>query len=174
VQASVVIFVGFVVGSYGEVNFTTLGVVYGVLSSFFVALYGIYVRKIIEVVDKDEQRLIIYNTVLSIFGLLPLVYFSGEVGQIMANPLIYDSKFWFMMTLAGVAGLLINTATYLQIKFTSPLTHAISGTAKACVQTILGVMIYQNPISLMNGIGILLVIAGSFLYSYVRFSEMKK
>lgn len=54
-----------------------------------------------------------------------------------------------MMTLAGVAGLLINTATYLQIKFTSPLTHAISGTAKACVQTILGVMIYRNPVSLM-------------------------
>lgn len=74
---------GFVIGSYGEVNFTTLGVVYGVLSSFFVALYGMYafcvhrflsvavarcvlscvshprlysyVRKIIEVVDKDEQ-----------------------------------------------------------------------------------------------------------------------
>lgn len=54
-----------------------------------------------------------------------------------------------MMTLAGVAGLLINTATYLQIKFTSPLTHAISGTAKACVQTVLGVMIYQNPVSLL-------------------------
>lgn len=81
----------------------------------------------------------------------------------MSNPLIYDSRFWctqmcsplellisvVMMTLAGVAGLLINTATYLQIKFTSPLTHAISGTAKACVQTILGVMIYQNPISFM-------------------------
>lgn len=42
-QASVVIFVGFVVGSYGEVNFTTLGIVYGVLSSFFVALYGMCV-----------------------------------------------------------------------------------------------------------------------------------
>lgn len=73
-QASGIIFVGFVIGSYGEVNFTTLGVVYGVLSSFFVALYGMYalwfpryashayslltrsyVRKIIEVVDKDEQ-----------------------------------------------------------------------------------------------------------------------
>ena len=95
-----------------------------------------------------------------------------------------------MMTLAGVAGLLINTATYLQIKFTSPLTHAISGTAKACVQTVLGVMIYQNPVSflvrrsntalacylihLQNGVGILLVIIGSFLYSYVRYLEMKK
>ena len=54
-----------------------------------------------------------------------------------------------MMSLAGVAGFLINIATYLQIKYTSPLTHAISGTAKACVQTVLGVMIYRNPVSLM-------------------------
>ena len=53
------------------------------------------------------------------------------------------------MSLAGVAGFLINTATYLQIKYTSPLTHAISGTAKACVQTVLGIMIYRNPISIM-------------------------
>ncbi len=35
-------FVGFVVGSVGEVNFTMIGIVYGVLSSVFVALYGMY------------------------------------------------------------------------------------------------------------------------------------
>lgn len=31
---------------------------------------------------------------LSIFGLLPLVFLSGEVGQLLNNPLIYNSRFW--------------------------------------------------------------------------------
>ena len=43
-QASLIIFVGFIIGSYGEVNFTTLGIIYGVASSLFVALYGMYLN----------------------------------------------------------------------------------------------------------------------------------
>jgi solute carrier family 35 (GDP-fucose transporter), member C1 len=42
IQASIVVFVGFIVGSVGEINFTMIGVVYGVLSSVFVALNGMY------------------------------------------------------------------------------------------------------------------------------------
>jgi hypothetical protein len=33
--------------------------------------------------------------------------------------------------------------------------------------------VYQNEISTVNGFGILLVIAGSSLYSHVRYAEMK-
>jgi len=43
-------------------------------------------------------------------------------------------------------GFLINISTFLQIKHTSPLTHNVSGTAKACVQTILGIMIWRNEV----------------------------
>jgi hypothetical protein len=38
---------------------------------------------------------------------------------------------------------------FLQVKYTSALTNTISGTAKACVQTLLAAMIFRNPISFM-------------------------
>lgn len=42
--------------------------------------------------------------------------------------------FWTCMVLAGFMGFAIGLVTVMQVKATSPLTHNISGTAKAAVQ----------------------------------------
>jgi solute carrier family 35 (GDP-fucose transporter), member C1 len=61
----------------------------------------------------------------------------------------------------------------MQIKATSALTHNISGTAKACVQTVLAFWIWQNPTSAVNVFGIIFVLAGTLAYAWVRNEEMK-
>jgi GDP-fucose transporter C1 len=42
--------------------------------------------------------------------------------------------FWTAMLLSGVMGFAIGLVTVMQVRATSPLTHNISGTAKAAVQ----------------------------------------
>ncbi|KAF9964890.1 hypothetical protein BGZ70_005776 [Mortierella alpina] len=107
--------------------------------------------------------------------LTPIVLFSGEVGEIRREVyFIGDLGFWFLMTITGVAGFLINTAMFLQIKYTTALTNTISGTAKSCVQTLLAMVFYQNPITAMNGFGIFLSLLGSGMYSWVRYAEMQR
>jgi len=147
---------------------------FGVTSSFFVALYGIFVKKVLPKTDGNEWRLLSYNTALSIPMLLPIVIISGELSGLSEEPLIYDSEFWIVMTITGVFGYLISLAIFLQIKLTSPLTNTISGTVKACVQTILSVLIWNNDITFTNGLGIALVIGGSFWYGMIRYYEMRK
>eukprot|EP01027_Heterolobosea_sp_BB2_P013588 GEZU01019584.1.p1 GENE.GEZU01019584.1~~GEZU01019584.1.p1 ORF type:complete len:108 (+),score=22.05 GEZU01019584.1:221-544(+) len=58
-------------------------------------------------------------------------------------------SFWFVMTITAAMSFLINIAMFLLIKYTSPLTNNISGIVKACLQTILGVVVFRNPISFM-------------------------
>lgn len=170
-----VVVLGFFVGSYGETNFSWAGLLAGVGSSIFVALYGIYVKKTLALVDNNQWRLLHYNTAISIILLTPIVLFSGEMGEIWREVYFLDDfGFWFLMTITGVAGFLINTAMFLQIKYTTALTNTISGTAKSCVQTLLAMVFYQNPITAMNGFGIFLSLFGSGLYSWVRYAEMKK
>ncbi len=53
----------------------------------------------------------------------------------------------------------------LSIVCVAPLTHNISGTAKACVQTILALIIWRNPTSFNALLGVFLVIAGSGIYT---------
>lgn len=49
-----IVFIGFVLGSIGEIEFSLSGLLYGILSSMFVALYGIYVKKCLVYVDNDQ------------------------------------------------------------------------------------------------------------------------
>ncbi len=86
--------------------------------------------------------------------------------------LLSSAYFWSMMTIAGVLGFLIGIVTVMQIQWTSPLTHNISGTAKACVQTLLAYMIWKNDSTVKGNIGVALVIVGSAIYAFVRMREM--
>lgn len=52
--ACVVVMAGFALGSLGEAQFSCLGLAYGLVSSIFVALYGIFVKRASPVVDNDS------------------------------------------------------------------------------------------------------------------------
>lgn len=72
------------------------------------------------------------------------------------------------MCITGVMGFAIGLVTVMQIKATSPLTHNISGTAKAAVQSLMAFYIWGNEATLQGVAGILLVIFGSGLYTWVQ------
>lgn len=174
IRACGIVITGFVIGSIGEVNFTWLGIIFGMCSSAFVSLYGIYVKRIMAIIEGDEWKLMNYNTMLSILFMFPLLVATGELNQLMKSSLLYSLSNWLGIIVSGMFGFLINLAVFLQIKYTSPLTNNISGTLKACIQTLLAMLIFRNPISLLNAVGIALVIGGSSLYSHVRYKEIEK
>jgi GDP-fucose transporter C1 len=70
------------------------------------------------------------------------------VAYAVAESISQSTDLWTMHTqylliFAGVLGTLMNIASFFQIKYTSALTHNVSGTAKSCVQSILAWFIYQ-------------------------------
>jgi GDP-fucose transporter C1 len=78
---------------------------------------------------------------------------------------LFDVYVCFSCFVFILLGFAIGIVTVMQINYTSPLTHNISGTAKACVQTILALMIWRNPTTVNAMLGVFLVIAGSMLYT---------
>jgi GDP-fucose transporter C1 len=46
--------VGFALGTIGEVEFSWVGLAFGLLSSVFIALYGIFVKRVSPAVDNDS------------------------------------------------------------------------------------------------------------------------
>jgi hypothetical protein len=76
-----------------------------------------------------------------------------------------------MMVIAGALGFVIGIVTVWQIQVTSPLTHNISGTAKASVQTVLAIFIWDNEVNFMGMLGVALILGGSFAYSVVKMQE---
>ena len=87
--------------------------------------------------------------------------------------MLFSPYFWFVMTMGGVFGFAIGYVTGLQIQVTSPLTHNISGTAKACAQTVMATAYYQELKTGMWWFSNLVVLIGSLAYTHVKRSEMK-
>lgn len=167
------VIVGFFLGVEGELDLSIKGAIFGVMSSFFVAAYSIVVKKVIGLLDNNEYLLIEYNTPIAIIALIPFVYMNGEFNVIFEHR---STRFWLMQTLGGVVGFIINIAIFLNIKYTTPLTHNLSGTVKACLQTLLAFVIFPGSeiMTTMKLIGTILIIGFSAYYAYVRKSEMKK
>ncbi|CAJ0934937.1 unnamed protein product [Ranitomeya imitator] len=158
-------------GAEGTLSWT--GIFFGVLASLCVSLNAIYTKKVLPAVDGSIWRLTFYNNVNACFLFLPLLLVFGELSTLSAFDKLYSSYFWGMMTLGGIFGFAIGYVTGLQIKFTSPLTHNISGTAKACAQTVLAVSYYQQTKSFLWWTSNVMVLGGSFCYTWVKGLEMK-
>lgn len=170
-----IIIFGFLMGVDQEKvagSLSVIGVVYGVLASASVALNSIYTKKVLPLVDNNIWRLTLYNNINATFLFIPLMALFGEASEVIYFPKLTDSKFWFYMTLGGVFGFAIGYVTGLQIKVTSPLTHNISGTAKACAQTVIACLYYGDVKSSLWWTSNAVVLAGSGGYTEVRRREM--
>ena len=150
------------------------GVIYGILASLCVSLNAIFTKKALPVVENNIWRLMFYNNINAVILFLPLLYITGEINEILNFPNLSSMHFWLILTVSGVFGFLIGFVTGLQIQVTSPLTHNISGTAKACAQTVLAVMLRHDVKTALWWFSNILVLTGSGLYSHVRRQEMIK
>ena len=90
--------------------------------------------------------MLIYNTLMAIFILFPFVILSGEMFADEFWAQLFTSNVFWSLLLSGLMGYLINIAIFMQIRYTSALTNAVSGTAKAVVQSLLGVLLFGNKI----------------------------
>lgn len=151
-----------------------MGVFFGVMASLCVALNAIYTKKILPSVDNNVWRLTLYNNVNACIIFIPFMLCFGEIPVVYRYPLITSPFFWAVMSAAGVAGFAIGYVTGLQIQVTSPLTHNISGTAKACAQTVLGSLWFHEIKSVTWWVSNMVVLFGSLLYTLVKRMEMAK
>ncbi|KAG0723885.1 GDP-fucose transporter 1 [Chionoecetes opilio] len=156
------------------------GVVFGVLASVFVSLNAIFTKKVIlPALDGSVWKLSYYNNVLASLLFLPLMVGMGEGPAILslvmghAPAATTPTVFWGLMVLGGLFGFAIGYVTGLQIQVTSPLTHNISGTAKACTQTVLAMWWFQQHKTGLWWLSNWTVLLGSMGYTRVKQLEMR-
>lgn len=150
------------------------GVIFGVFASLCVALYSIFIKKALPSVDDNIWRLTLYNNFNAVILFLPLMVVSGDISAVIAFPKLGSVSFWLYMVIGGTLGFAIGYVTGLQIQVTSPLTHNISGTAKACAQTVIATSYYHDIKPMLWWTSNFVVLFGSAAYAQVRRSEMKQ
>jgi solute carrier family 35 (GDP-fucose transporter), member C1 len=150
-----------------------IGVAFGVLASLCVAINAIMTKKVLPAVDGDKWRLTLYNNMNTALVAVPIMFALGEVDEVIQNAqFLLTWHFWAIALVAGVCGVAIGLASMLQIKHTSPLTHNISGTAKACAQTVIAVTLASQLKGTLWWLSNFMVLGGSLAYAHVKRQEM--
>lgn len=170
-----VIIAGFYMGveeEHGGGSLSVVGTLYGVLASFSVSMYAIFIKRVLPAVDNDVWLLTFYNNVNALILFVPLILIFGEVPAILSYPDLVSFTFFFLMTVGGVFGFAIGYVTGLQVKVTSPLTHNISGTAKAAAQTVIATQWYGEIKTASWWLSNCVVLLGSAAYARVKQAEM--
>lgn len=172
-----IIIVGFCLGVDQEGDLGSLsvkGTVYGVVASACVALNAIYIKKVLPVHNDNIWCLTYYNNINALAIFVPLIVLNGEVAELATFPYLTSSKFWGAMLVSGFFGFIMGFVAGLQVKYTSPVTHNISGVAKACCQTVIAVIYWSQVKTALWWGSTMLVLAGTAGYSVVKSWEMKR
>ncbi|KAH0948977.1 hypothetical protein HN011_005350 [Eciton burchellii] len=155
-------------------SLSVVGTFFGVLGSLLLSLYSIRTKQTLPVVNQDIWLLSYYNNIYSIFIFIPLMIINGELTIVYNYDKLGYSFFWGAMMIGGMFGFAIGYLTALQIKVTSPLTHNVSGTAKACAQTVLATYWFNEQKSFLWWISNIIVLTASAFYARIRQLDLSK
>lgn len=160
------------------------------------SLYSIYTKRVLPHVNQEVLLLSYYNNAYSLILFIPLIIVNGELFLIWNFKNLHSYIFWMQMIGGGICGFAIGYVTSLQIKVcmckkcffaqnavlkfvffskvTSPLTHNISGTAKACAQTIIATHWYNETKTFLWWVSNIVVLCASAMYARFKQLEMEK
>lgn len=155
-------------------SFSLIGTIYGVIGSLSLSLYSIYNKKVLPFVNQEIWLLSYYNNFYSSLLFLPFLVLFGDLKSLYHYENLGALWFWASIFVSGLCGLAIGYVTSLQIQVTSPLTHNVSGTAKACAQTVMATQIYSESKSVSWWLSNLVILNASGLYAWFKQGEMKE
>jgi len=163
---------GVVLASFTEINFDTVGFLAALIASVITALLAV-VSGMLLTTTLDAINLLYYMAPTSTLVVLPFV-FLNELEGILSWPYFGTFYGFLVLLISGLIAFGLNITTFLVIKHTSPLTYTVAGNFKIVLSISISVLIFRNTITILNGVGCLIAVAGVWWYNNIRQQEKLK
>ncbi|XP_038612249.1 solute carrier family 35 member E3 [Tachyglossus aculeatus] len=164
---------GVILNSYYDVKFNFRGLVFATLGVFVTSLYQVWVGAKQHELQVNSMQLLYYQAPMSSVLLLAIVPFFepvfGEGG--IFGP--WSLSAVLMVLLSGVVAFMVNLSIYWIIGNTSPVTYNMFGHFKFCITLCGGYLLFKDPLSINQGLGILCTLFGIMAYTYFKLSEQE-
>lgn len=170
------IVIGVALTFYGDISFTYIGAFYTMLCIILAALKAVVGGELLSGELKLHEIDLLYKMCpLALFQIGFMSIMSGEISQIVANwDKISQSAAPKVVLLSGLLSFSLNVSSFIANKVTSALTLSISANVKQVLMVVISTLYFGDNVGLVNGLGILLVIIGSFRYGTLSVTENKR
>lgn len=171
--AVVPIVLGVALTFYGDLSATPYGVFYTALCVILAALKVIAAGELLTGELKLHPiDLLSKMCPLALIQIAVLSYLSGEVHEIALRwRHLAGSAAPQVVLLSGVLSFALNVSSFVANKLTSALTLCIAANVKQVLLVAFGTLYFGDHIGAINGVGILAVIVGSFVYGIVSLDD---
>lgn len=108
---------------------SVISLVYGMLSSFFIAVHAVLIKASLPHCNNSTIELAYWTNLGSAVMVMPFIVLNGEPGTLvqLTRSVEWDGRtFVYGSVITGVFGFLLCVAGLLSIKITSPITHMFS------------------------------------------------
>ena len=158
---------------YGDMTFTTIGAAYTLLCVILAALKAVLSGELLTGDLKMHPiDLLLKMCPLALIEIGLVAVLSGEVTEIISRwDVLIAGQAPQVVLLSGVLSFSLNVTSFIANKITSPLTLCIAANVKQVLLVVFGTLYFGDAVSVINGIGIFIVMAGSFKYGLVSISE---
>ncbi|KAI0315252.1 hypothetical protein OF83DRAFT_1173993 [Amylostereum chailletii] len=179
ISASIVM-VGFFIGVVPERTLpvtstpSLLSLFYGLLSSVFISIHAVLIKSSLPYCNNSTIQLAYWTNIGSAGFLAPFILLTGEpfkLLELISDPERTMTTFIWGSIVTGVFGFLLCVAGLLSIKVTSPVTHMFSSAARSVLQTLLGVWLFQDVLTINRVVSIGTILAGTMYYTWLKSAQ---
>lgn len=167
------IIVGVSLSAVSQLSFSWPGFLFAMLSNVAFASRNVFSKQ--NMGDfKDDKTL----TPANIYGLMSCIALLVEIPFALAIegfPALPNTRIANLLLGSGVFYTLYNTVSFMALGRTGVVTHAVGNILKRASVIVVSILFFKNPITLMNGVGMAVAIAGTAVYAFMkrRFSSKK-
>lgn len=155
-----------------EISFAWPGFLFAMLSNLAFAARNVF-SKLTMGEFKHDKTLTGPNT----YGLISVMAFLLEIPMALyfeGIPAVPARSLWKLLAGSAIFYHLYNESSFRCLSKVSPVTHAVGNVIKRVSVIVVSLIVFRNPVRLINVVGMSLAISGTFLYSVLKSMNGKK
>jgi len=162
---------GAVLSGLSDVSFNFAGYLWMFVNCLTTAGYLLYMRYVMQTTTLSKAQMAYYNSLLGMPMITVAAVLLGELPSALWAPQMQVPGFLAAAAFSGCVGFFLSLASLWCIDATSPTTYSMVGAFNKVPVAILGVILFDNPVTFRLAIFITMGIMGGILFSYVKAKE---